>query len=137
MNEQPRSPQERFAPRPRKTGAADPSQKEMDRLPAVRDELNRILVSLDQIANRGEAAFLDSEDEILYLAGSHLIVNFDDLAQNRLPQSLRDLHPEVPWKRITRTRNILAHEYLAADREIVWVAVSKEFPELVRLLLAT
>ncbi|WP_022884939.1 HepT-like ribonuclease domain-containing protein [Glaciibacter superstes] len=109
----------------------------MDRLPAVRDELEHILVSLDQIANRGEAAFLDPEDEILYLAGSHLIVNFDDLAQNRLPQELRNSHPEIPWKRITRTRNILAHDYLAADREIVWVAVSKELPELVRLLLAT
>jgi hypothetical protein len=138
LSDQPEVPVERFAPKPRKRHeSARALEKEMDRHPAIRDELNRILENLERIVSRGETAFLDPDDEILYLAGSQLIVNFDDLAQKRLPASLKQSHPEIPWKRITRTRNILAHEYLAADREIAWVAVSKELPELVRLLLET
>ena len=124
-----------FAPRPRVNRESAPTGASLNRFPAVRLELNRILASLERITARGERAFLDPDDEINYLAGSQLIINFDDLIRHRLPPSVRENHPEIPWRQITRTRNILAHEYLAADRALVWTAVSKEFPELVRSLL--
>ena len=121
--------------RPRARREASQPGASLDRFPAVRQELKRILANLERIAARGENAFLDPDDEINYLAGSQLIINFDDLVRNRLPASVRESHPDIPWRQISRTRNILAHEYLSADRAIVWIAVSKELPELVRALL--
>lgn len=47
-----------------------------------------------------------------------------------LPLDLRDQHPEVPWKEITGTRDILAHEYFRVDTDLVWDMILHNLPEL-------
>lgn len=48
--------------------------------------------------------------------------------------SLRDVHPEVPWQRITATRHRLAHEYGDVDDTIVWRIATVHVTELVTQL---
>jgi uncharacterized protein with HEPN domain len=39
-------------------------------------------------------------------------------------------HPEVEWVDIVAFRNIAVHEYFDVDWSIVWVAATKDAPDL-------
>lgn len=39
-------------------------------------------------------------------------------------------YPEIPWSQIAGTRNILAHQYLGVDNELIWNIVELELPLL-------
>lgn len=134
--ERPGAGERRFTPRPRTEPDGAPSTK-IDRHPQVRAELETILVDVERIVSRGESAFLSEDDRTNYLAGSALIIHFDDIAQRRLTEQFRKALPGIPWQQITATRNILAHNYTAADRHIVWLALSGELPQLIRKILGT
>ena len=47
-------------------------------------------------------------------------------AAKRIPETIRDIYPEIPWKRITGMRDKLIHEYSGVDLEIVWEVVKTE-----------
>ena len=49
---------------------------------------------------------------------------------SRLSEDLRRTHPEVPWPKLVGMRNVLIHDYLAIDLDIVWVAVERDLPVL-------
>ncbi len=134
--EHPDDGERRFIPRPRKEPDAAPGTR-IDRYPQVRAELETILVDIERIVSRGESVFLSEDDRTNYLAGSALIIHFDDIAQRRLTEQFRQALPSIPWQQITATRNILAHNYTAADRHIVWLALSDELPSLIRKILGT
>ena len=51
-------------------------------------------------------------------------------AVKRLPASLTDQHPNIPWKQIAGMRDRLVHEYATVDVEIVWRAATVSVPEL-------
>lgn len=51
-------------------------------------------------------------------------------AVGRLPEVLKEQHPEVPWQDIKDMRNKLIHDYGHVDLELVWVVVQKEIPKL-------
>ncbi len=127
--------QQRFIPRPR-VAPDDNLGARIDRLPHLKAELEQLLVDIERIVSRGEDAFLSSDDRTNYLAGSALIIHFDDIAQRRYPSQLKSQLPDVPWEQITATRNILAHDYTSADRRIVWLALATELPQLVRRILS-
>ena len=51
-------------------------------------------------------------------------------AVKRLPQDIKDKHPEVPWKNMAGTRDVLIHCYEEADFEIIWNIVNEQLPKL-------
>jgi len=55
-------------------------------------------------------------------------------ATKRLPQPLRDEHPQVPWSSMAGMRDNLIHDYSDVDRQLVWRTVQKEIPEVRRHL---
>jgi uncharacterized protein with HEPN domain len=48
----------------------------------------------------------------------------------RLSESVKSAHPEIEWRRLAAFRNILVHEYLGVDLEIVWQIVERDLPTL-------
>ncbi|NUQ36898.1 MAG: DUF86 domain-containing protein [Caldilineales bacterium] len=48
----------------------------------------------------------------------------------RLSDETKALQPQVPWPEITAFRNVLVHDYLGIDIEIVWDITQDEAPEL-------
>ena len=44
-------------------------------------------------------------------------------------------HPEIPWIQIAGTRNILAHQYLGVDNELIWNIVELELPQLEQAII--
>ena len=44
-------------------------------------------------------------------------------------------HTEIPWIQIAGTRNILAHQYLGVDNELIWNIVELELPQLEQAII--
>ena len=51
-------------------------------------------------------------------------------AVKRIPDSLREAHPDVPWREIAGARDVVVHEYFQLDLELVWEMVRKDVPRL-------
>jgi uncharacterized protein with HEPN domain len=55
-------------------------------------------------------------------------------AANKVPQTTRDLHPEIPWSAAIAVRNRLIHGYEDVDLDIVWQTVEEDLPRLIASL---
>ena len=55
-------------------------------------------------------------------------------AATRIPETVRDTHPEIPWRAIVGTRNRLAHAYLHIDDDVIWTLIVDAIPELLAAL---
>ncbi len=90
----------------------------------VKDMLEAI-AAIERYVGRGKAAF--EEDELLQgWFVRHLQIIGE--AARALPQDVRDRAPDIPWSKIIGMRNVLVHGYFEIDTEIVWDAVTKDFP---------
>ncbi len=75
----------------------------------------------------GEAAFRQSR-----LIQDAVIRNLQVMAESsqRLSDAARARSPETPWRAIAGFRNIVVHDYLGLDLDLVWGVVAKELPPL-------
>lgn len=51
-------------------------------------------------------------------------------AARSIPQEYKNNHPDVPWKLISRMRNVLIHVYFGVDLDIIWEVVEHDLPDL-------
>ncbi len=51
-------------------------------------------------------------------------------AAGKLPDNLKQRHPDIEWQDIKDFRNLLIHEYFGIDLEIVWKIVQDDLPGL-------
>ncbi|MBI3032324.1 DUF86 domain-containing protein [Candidatus Woesearchaeota archaeon] len=51
-------------------------------------------------------------------------------AIKNIPLEIREKHPQVPWKEITGTRDIMIHAYFTVDLNLVWKIVEIHLPVL-------
>ncbi len=54
-------------------------------------------------------------------------------ATRAVSDGFKQAHPEIPWREIAGTRNLVVHEYFRVDLQIIWDAVNED---LVRLKAA-
>ena len=57
-------------------------------------------------------------------------------ATQRLSAGLKDQHPEIPWTQIGAFRNILVHNYLGIDLDVIWTVIYRDIPPLKQAVLA-
>ena len=55
-------------------------------------------------------------------------------ATGMISDEFKAAHPEVPWAVMKQMRNILVHEYMQTNMDIVWDTATKDVPELVNQL---
>jgi len=51
-------------------------------------------------------------------------------AVKRLPVEITQKHPQIPWKNIAGTRDVLIHCYEEADFQIIWNITTIQLPQL-------
>jgi len=51
-------------------------------------------------------------------------------AAKKIPKSLRDKYPMIPWKKMSGMRDKLIHEYFGIDLEILWKVAKEDMPSL-------
>ncbi|MEI6050561.1 MAG: DUF86 domain-containing protein [Bacteroidota bacterium] len=56
-------------------------------------------------------------------------------ATKRISKQLRNINPQVPWSDMAGMRDILIHDYIDVDIDIVWKTASESIIKLKSLLL--
>ncbi|WP_129141759.1 HepT-like ribonuclease domain-containing protein [Modicisalibacter coralii] len=82
---------------------------------------------LDQVSFVADALTYDATLRNLELIGE---------AATRIPDEVRAMHTEIPWRMIIATRNRLIHAYLGIDDDTVWSIVRDDIPVLLVSLKA-
>ena len=49
-------------------------------------------------------------------------------AAMRVPDNVREAHPEIPWRAIIGARVRLVHVYLGIDGDVVWTIIKGRYP---------
>ncbi len=57
-------------------------------------------------------------------------------AASRIPDAVRQIHSQIPWRLVVATRNRLIHGYLGIDNDILWSIVQDDTPALLQQLYA-
>ena len=90
--------------------------------------INRVL----EYCEGGELSFRQS-----HLLQDAVIRNLQTMAESsqRLSESTKAIASDVPWRAISGFRNMLVHDYLGVDLDMVWQVVSSDLPLLQAALL--
>lgn len=57
-------------------------------------------------------------------------------ATKRVDNAFRKNHPDIPWKEMAGTRDVLIHSYEEADLGIIWAIVSEKISSVIPKLEA-
>ena len=94
--------------------------------------LNDIIKAGDAIA-----AFINGQTEedynrsLLLRSAVERQVEIVGEAARALSPGFKDAHPEIPWRKISATRNILTHDYGMIKNDILWRIAEVHIPDLV------
>ena len=81
-----------------------------------------------------QRADLDSDEMLLFAVVRAIEIVGE--AASRVSIDARDQSPDIPWPAIVGMRNRVVHAYFSIDRDIVWITVSRELPQLLPVLEA-
>ena len=51
-------------------------------------------------------------------------------AATHIPEAIRQNNPNIPWRQIIATRNLLIHGYLGIDNDTLWSIITTDIPPL-------
>lgn len=65
-----------------------------------------------------------------------VIRNLQVMAESsqRLGEDIKRQYSDIPWKQISGFQNILVHDYLGMDLDVIWSVVEQELPGLEQAL---
>lgn len=104
-----------------------------DRVPALLADIARFGRSAARVTARGTERFHDPDDDDQRRIARSLAVDLS-AAADRLPQHVRDAHPDVDWRGVRAVRSFVAHDYDGTDEDVLWRVVAVEFPRILAAL---
>lgn len=96
-----------------------------------KERLEHILDAINVIEN-GLATYSKEKllDTPLFYYGLVKQVEIIGEAANLLTIEFRESHNEVDWRPIVNMRNVLVHDYIHISKDILWVTLTQDIPEL-------
>jgi uncharacterized protein with HEPN domain len=60
-----------------------------------------------------------------------VIRNFEIIgeASKKIPISIQEKYPEIPWRKMYGLRNLISHEYFGIDYELLWEIAKNNLPQ--------
>jgi len=67
-----------------------------------------------------------------HLVQDAVLRNLHTIAEStqRLSDRVKATEPDFPWRAIAGFRNVIVHEYLGIDLEVIWSVVKRDLPRL-------
>jgi len=97
----------------------------------ILDYLNDILESIADIreftAGMTRESFAGDKKTIKAVVRSLEVIGE---AANKLPNHIKEMHPEISWQETVDMRNRLIHEYFGVDLDIVWQTIEEDLEPL-------
>jgi len=56
-------------------------------------------------------------------------------ASNNIEDEFQKQFPNIPWRKVIGTRNLLIHEYFGVNKKVIWDACQDDIPELKKIIL--
>jgi len=103
----------------------------------IQDILDAVKAVLDYTSGMDSAAFASDRRTVDAVVRNIAIIGE---AAARVPRSVTEAHPEIPWTEMRAMRNVIVHEYYGVTDRILWDTVQRNLPALVsplRALLST
>jgi uncharacterized protein with HEPN domain len=88
---------------------------------------------IEEDVSGGREQFLAS-----HIVQDAVLRNLQTMAEStqRLSESRKVTYPGIHWRRIAAFRNVLVHDYLGIDMEMIWDIVQRDVPEVKRVVRA-
>jgi uncharacterized protein with HEPN domain len=97
----------------------------------IRDYLKDIFEEMERAERFVENVdFLDimDDDKTLYACIRSLEIIGE--AVKRIPEDFRDKYKEIPWKDMAGMRDILIHDYLGINTDVIWKTIKEDIPKV-------
>lgn len=109
-------------------------------------------MSVDSGGNKNNAVYIEhmldsilrineyvESKELFYeshLVQDAVVRNLQVMAESsqRLSEEIKNKYSEIPWNDISGFRNVLVHDYLGVDLDVIWSVVEQELPGLEKIL---
>ncbi len=101
-----------------------PSRSPLQRLYDIRDNAR---LAQEWTATHTCESF--EADQLLFYAVTRSLEIVSE-ASRRIPQEIRDRHPELPWQKIMGVGNVYRHDYDNVQQDFVWRTVRERLPAL-------
>ena len=53
-------------------------------------------------------------------------------ATKNIPSDFQQQHADIPWREMAGMRDVLIHDYFGVNREVIWLTVTEQIPQLIR-----
>ncbi len=95
-----------------------------------RDALLDILEQIDLIEEHGPRDEQMLNDDVVVQTATLRWLEVIGEAASRVSAEVRAAHPEVPWRSVIATRNVVAHGYDRVKLDIVWRVIEDDLRPL-------
>lgn len=98
---------------------------ELDTIHLIIGRIQESLKAYDDEAFAKNQEAIDAMAYRLAMVGEHC---------KRLPDDLKERHPDLPWREMAGMRNIVSHAYEKIDPSIVWSAATVDVPQIEKMI---
>ena len=100
-------------------------------LPYIRDIVDAMIKSQTFIRGMDYSTFEQDEKTVCAVIRALEIIGE---ASKRVPQIIRQQHPDLSWRAMAGMRDKLIHAYDNVNLELVWKTVSQQIPKILPLV---
>lgn len=100
---------------------------------AATDHLEDILEAMDAIASYTKGGKREFDrNQMIRDAVCVRLIQIGQAVKDAQAEGLNlgKLRPEIPWRKVSGMRDLLAHKYARFDPEIAWQVIDEHFPRL-------